>query len=197
MPASKARPSFYRRDLWAAMPVYVEVWCEKDALAGVLLEETELYDVPLMVARGYSSVSFLHSAAKAIEARRQAGLHLPFRRPRSVRRRCRPRHRGQAAALRARCRNPLRAAGGDARAGRGVGPAVAADQDDGHQGQEVRRHLGRARRDPGAEAARTGAANASSGTSIRSRFGDPARGRGVRARDPDPDGPRNVSGAAP
>src|SRR5262245_28330180 len=24
---------FYRRDLWAAMPVYVEVWCEKDALA--------------------------------------------------------------------------------------------------------------------------------------------------------------------
>jgi hypothetical protein len=30
----------YRRDLWAAMPVYVEVWCEKDALAGVLMEET-------------------------------------------------------------------------------------------------------------------------------------------------------------
>jgi hypothetical protein len=22
---------FYRRDLWAAMPVYVEVWCEQDA----------------------------------------------------------------------------------------------------------------------------------------------------------------------
>jgi hypothetical protein len=60
---------FYRRDLWAAMPVYVEVWCEKDALAGVLLEETEVYDVPLMVARGYSSISFLHSAAEAIEAK--------------------------------------------------------------------------------------------------------------------------------
>jgi hypothetical protein len=59
----------YRRDLWAAMPVYVEVWCEKDALAGVLLEETKVYDVPLMVARGYSSLSFLHSAAMAIEAR--------------------------------------------------------------------------------------------------------------------------------
>jgi len=51
------------------MPVYVEVWCEKDALAGVLMEETEVYDVPLMVARGYSSLSFLHSAAKAIEAK--------------------------------------------------------------------------------------------------------------------------------
>jgi hypothetical protein len=61
----------YRRDLWAAAPVYVEIWCEKDALAGVLIEETEPYDVPLMVARGYASISFLHSAAKAIEAKRK------------------------------------------------------------------------------------------------------------------------------
>jgi hypothetical protein len=59
----------YRRDLWASMPVHVEIWCEKDALAGVLLEETKVYDVPLMVARGYSSLSFLHNAARAIEAR--------------------------------------------------------------------------------------------------------------------------------
>ena len=57
---------FYRRDLWAAAPVYVEVWCEKDALAGVLMEETEPYDVPLMVAKGYASLSFLHSAAMMI-----------------------------------------------------------------------------------------------------------------------------------
>jgi hypothetical protein len=64
-----ATANFYRRDLWAAMPVYVEVWCEKDALAGVLVEETAPYDVPLMVARGYASISFLHSAAKAIEAK--------------------------------------------------------------------------------------------------------------------------------
>ena len=35
-PASTPPPNFYRRDLWAAMPVYVEIWCEKDALAGVL-----------------------------------------------------------------------------------------------------------------------------------------------------------------
>jgi hypothetical protein len=65
----KSTANFYRRDLWAAMPVYVEVWCEKDALAGVLIEETQPYDVSLMVARGYSSISFLHSAAKAIEAK--------------------------------------------------------------------------------------------------------------------------------
>jgi hypothetical protein len=62
---------FYRRDLWAAMPVYVEVWGEKDALAGVIMEETGTYDVPLMVARGYSSISFLHNAAMAIEAKKK------------------------------------------------------------------------------------------------------------------------------
>jgi hypothetical protein len=65
----EATANSYRRNLWASMPVYVEIWVEKDALAGVILEETKVYDVPLMVARGYSSVSFLHSAAKAIEAK--------------------------------------------------------------------------------------------------------------------------------
>jgi hypothetical protein len=59
---------FYRRNLWASMPVHVEVWCEKDALAGVLMEETKVYDVPLMIARGYSSMSLLHNSAKHIEA---------------------------------------------------------------------------------------------------------------------------------
>ena len=67
--ALKASSDFYRRDLWAAMPVYVEVWCEKDALSGVLVTETEVYDVPLMTARGYSSISFLWSAAQAIKAK--------------------------------------------------------------------------------------------------------------------------------
>jgi hypothetical protein len=66
--ALKASSEFYRRDLWAAMPVYVEVWCEKDALSGVLFEETSTYDVPLMTARGYSSITFLYNAAKAIKA---------------------------------------------------------------------------------------------------------------------------------
>jgi len=33
------------------------------------MAETEVYDVPLMVAKGYASISFLHSAAMAIQAR--------------------------------------------------------------------------------------------------------------------------------
>jgi hypothetical protein len=56
----------YRRELWSNQPVYVEVWLEKDALAGVLYQETEPWDVPLMVTRGYSSISYLHAAADAM-----------------------------------------------------------------------------------------------------------------------------------
>jgi hypothetical protein len=57
---------FYRKSLWADAGCYVEVWLEKDALAGVVYPVTDLYDVPLMVARGYASLSFLHTAADYI-----------------------------------------------------------------------------------------------------------------------------------
>ena len=57
---------FYRKNLWAAADCYVEIWLEKDALAGVVMPVTASYDVPLMVARGYASLSFLHSAADFI-----------------------------------------------------------------------------------------------------------------------------------
>lgn len=59
----------YRRALWRDQAVYVEVWLEKDALAGVLYQETSEWDVPLMVTRGYPSLSYLHDAAEAIAAR--------------------------------------------------------------------------------------------------------------------------------
>ena len=57
---------FYRKALWGDVGAYVEIWLEKDALSGVILPVTSMYDVPLMVARGYASLSFLHSAAKYI-----------------------------------------------------------------------------------------------------------------------------------
>lgn len=56
----------YRKALWADVDAYVEIWLEKDALAGVILPITSMYDVPLMVARGYASLSFLHGAAEYI-----------------------------------------------------------------------------------------------------------------------------------
>ncbi|MER8661877.1 hypothetical protein NKH34_12125 [Mesorhizobium sp. M1148] len=57
---------FYRKSLWNDASAYVEVWLEKDALAGVVHPVTDMYDVPLMVARGYASLSFLHGAAEYI-----------------------------------------------------------------------------------------------------------------------------------
>src|SRR5262245_47315651 len=58
---------FYRKALWKDIDAYVEIWLEKDALSGVVYPITSMYDVPLMVARGYASLSFLHSAAEYID----------------------------------------------------------------------------------------------------------------------------------
>jgi hypothetical protein len=59
---------FYRKALWNDQDVAVEVWMEKDALAGVVYEVTAEWDVPLMVTRGYSSLSFLHQSALVLAA---------------------------------------------------------------------------------------------------------------------------------
>lgn len=58
----------YRKRLWSDAGAYVEVWLEKDALSGVVYPITDIYDVPLMVARGYASLSFLHNAADYINS---------------------------------------------------------------------------------------------------------------------------------
>jgi len=57
--------SFYRRDYWAHSDVRVEVWLEKDALAGVLypVVVTE-WGLELFVTRGFASVSYLEAAAE-------------------------------------------------------------------------------------------------------------------------------------
>ena len=58
----------YRRALWADRDCYVEIWLEKDALAGVLSTVTYEWDVPLMVTRGYPSLTYLHDAGETIAA---------------------------------------------------------------------------------------------------------------------------------
>jgi len=54
----------YRRNFWAALPEYVHIFCEKDAMAGVLAPITREYDVALSICRGYSSLSFAHEIAE-------------------------------------------------------------------------------------------------------------------------------------
>src|SRR5262249_28818038 len=78
--------SSYRRALWDSQSVYVEVWCEKDALAGTIFAVTHEWDVPLMVSRGFSSATFCYEAAMSL---RQQGkpcfvYHLGDRDPSGV-----------------------------------------------------------------------------------------------------------------
>jgi hypothetical protein len=70
--ALRETAKFYRKNLWADADSYVEIWLEKDALSGVIYPITSLNDVPLMVARGYASLSFLHTADEYMN-----GLEVP------------------------------------------------------------------------------------------------------------------------
>ncbi len=65
--ALKATQRTYRRAVWQNQECRVEVWSEKEAIAGILFDVTAKWDVPLMVCRGYPSLSYLHSAAEVIK----------------------------------------------------------------------------------------------------------------------------------
>lgn len=57
----------YRKALWRDAAEVVEIWCEKDALAGAIYSVTSLFDVPLMITRGFSSETFCFEAVEARE----------------------------------------------------------------------------------------------------------------------------------
>lgn len=54
----------YRHDLWATQDLRIEVWIEKDALAGVIEPVCNLYRVPYFACRGYASASEVWRAAQ-------------------------------------------------------------------------------------------------------------------------------------
>ena len=55
----------YRRALWNKQaPASKSGW--RKSVAGVLYDVTAEWDVPLMVTRGYPSLSYLHTAAEAL-----------------------------------------------------------------------------------------------------------------------------------
>jgi hypothetical protein len=58
----------YRRNLWQAQDVEVNVFTEKDAITGVIDSVTRRWNVPLGVLRGYCSETFAYDMAQAIEA---------------------------------------------------------------------------------------------------------------------------------
>ena len=59
----------YRRDVWADLSTYVEVWCESRSIAGVIERDCNELAVPLYPTGGFSSLTLTHSAAETIDAR--------------------------------------------------------------------------------------------------------------------------------
>lgn len=58
----------FRIDKWLLQPYRVEVWIEKDALAGVIERVCTDLDVPYFSCRGYTSQSEMWAAAHNVEA---------------------------------------------------------------------------------------------------------------------------------
>ena len=58
----------YRRDLLQDQEYALEIWVEKDALSRIVHKVAYKYCVPVVVARGFSSISFVHECRKRVEA---------------------------------------------------------------------------------------------------------------------------------
>jgi len=65
----------FRLPRWAGQPNYVELWVEKQALAGVLEPVAEEHHVTLMVNKGYSSQSAMFDAAVRFVRAYKSGGH--------------------------------------------------------------------------------------------------------------------------
>jgi len=63
----------FRLDRWKNQEAYIEVWVEKDALAGICGDVAAKWQVTLQVNRGYSSVSAMREAAHRFMAAAEDG----------------------------------------------------------------------------------------------------------------------------
>ncbi len=53
----------YRRNYWLDQPWHVEVWCEKDALTGVIQPVCNRYGVTYVATRGFPSITLRYESA--------------------------------------------------------------------------------------------------------------------------------------
>ena len=63
----------YRRDLLQTQDSAIEVWVEKDTLSQICHAAALPYCVPVVVARGFASISYVHELRQRIEANTAAG----------------------------------------------------------------------------------------------------------------------------
>lgn len=66
--ALRSAHDLYRRNYWLDQPRHVEVWCEKDALSGVITPVCDRHGVPYVATRGFPSVTLLYDSAQAMAA---------------------------------------------------------------------------------------------------------------------------------
>ncbi len=58
----------FRLDYWAHQPEMVEIWCEKDALAGVIMPVTDRFGVTFVALKGFGSLTIAYESG--LELRR-------------------------------------------------------------------------------------------------------------------------------
>jgi hypothetical protein len=68
----------YKRDLIQTQEKYLEIWIEKDALSSIFTRVASEYTVPVVVCRGFSSVSFLNDYKRRLLAQRRLPVLLYF-----------------------------------------------------------------------------------------------------------------------
>mgnify|MGYP003375782444 CR=1 FL=1 len=59
----------YKRNYWLEQPAWVEIWCEKDALTGVIEPICRDYGVPYVATRGFPSITLMYESAMQMKAR--------------------------------------------------------------------------------------------------------------------------------
>ncbi len=58
--------NMYRRNYWTAQPFHIEIWCEKDALTGVIQPVCDEWGVPYVATRGFPSLTLMYESAIAM-----------------------------------------------------------------------------------------------------------------------------------
>lgn len=56
----------FRLDHWAHQPELVEIWCEKDALGGVITPVTDRYGVTFVALKGFGSLSIAYESGQEL-----------------------------------------------------------------------------------------------------------------------------------
>jgi hypothetical protein len=74
---SPSVPKDYDFPMWKNQPYYVELWVEKDALAGFLSPICERLGVGLVVSRGYTSYTFKAEAQKRFDRVHEVEKRIP------------------------------------------------------------------------------------------------------------------------